>query len=181
MRLFIAVDVDDNIRENLKPVLKTLVNYRGVKTVEPENIHITIQFLGEVPESKVSAITDKLSNVAEKFEPFTAKLEGIGFFPNRGKIRVVWAGIISDEIVRLAKAVRKEMMKLGFREDKEFIAHATLARIKKISPSDRDRILKELDSFDVGGEWVIRDFKLKQSRLTPRGPIYTDVSVHRFD
>ncbi len=178
MRLFIAVEVDDRIRESLKPLLSALGKYSGVKAVEPENVHVTLQFLGEVPETRADIISERLERVASNFRPFNAKVEGIGFFPGRQKIRVVWAGVKSDELVKLANAVRAEMKKLGFREDKDFVAHATLARIKK--PVNPEKLLKELESFDVSGEWTVKDFRLKQSKLTPKGPIYSDVSVHEL-
>ncbi len=182
MRLFIAVDVSDDVRETLKPVLSTLSRYRGVKAVEPENVHVTLLFLGEVPESRVGVISDRLSRVAENFEPFRVKLGNIGFFPNRQKLRVVWVGVEGVEegkdLAPLANAVRGEMKRLGYRDDKEFVAHMTLARIKKITPQEKKRLLEELESFDFEGEWTVKDFKLKQSRLTPKGPVYSDVSVH---
>ncbi len=180
MRLFIAVDVDERVVEKLKPLLKTLSSYRGVKAVESENVHITLQFLGEVPESRVDVISDRLSRITGNFEPFTVKLEKIGYFPNKSKVRVVWAGVSGETLKELAGTIRNEMKKLGFREDKEFVAHATIARIKRISPSDRERLLKDLENFSVGGEWVVRDIRLKQSRLTPKGPIYSDVSIHKL-
>jgi len=93
----------------------------------------------------------------------------------------VWAGVRSEKLTELANAIRSEMKKLGFREDKEFVAHATLARIKRIDPADRKRLLEDLESFKVEGKWIVKDFKLKQSRLTPKGPIYSDVSVHKLD
>ena len=180
MRLFIAIDVSEQVRKSLKPVLSALSRYKGVKAVEPENVHVTLQFLGEVPEARVGVISDRLERVAGDFEPFSVRLGKLGFFPNQQKLRVVWVGVESagESLKSLANAVRGEMKKLGYRDDKDFVAHMTLARVKKITPQDKRRLLEELGSLDFEGEWVVKDFKLKQSRLTPKGPIYSDVSVH---
>ncbi len=183
MRLFIAVDVSERVREALKPALSALSRYKGVKAVEPENVHVTLQFLGEVPESRVGVISDRLERVAKNFEPFNVRLGKLGFFPNQQKLRVVWVGVEGVEcegLKPLADAVRGEMKKLGYRDDKDFVAHMTLARVKKITPQEKRRLLEELESLEFEGEWTVKDFRLKQSRLTPKGPIYSDVSVHAF-
>ncbi len=178
MRLFIAIDVDEEVKKSLKPILSSLSKYRGVKAVEPENVHITLQFLGEVPESKVEVISDRLSRI--KIAPFKVKLTNVGFFPNRSRARVVWIGVEGDMLGKLAEEVRREMRKIGYREDKEFVAHATLARIKK-TPPDLNKLIEEVENFKFSGEWMVKEFKLKQSKLTPKGPIYSDVYVYGLE
>ncbi len=180
MRLFIAIDVDEAVKNSLKPLLSSLRKYRGVKAVEPENVHVTLQFLGEVPESKLDSIYNKLSKITSEFSPFPVKLGSIGFFPNKSRARVVWVGVESEKLRNLANSVRKEMKKLGFKEDKEFVAHATLARIKKINYIDMIRLIEEVETFKISGEWIIRDFRLKHSKLTPKGPIYRDIHVYEL-
>lgn len=174
MRLFVAVDVDEKLRERTKPLLNALSRLNGVKAVEPENLHITLLFLGEVEERRLPAIEDSLSSV--EFSPFTLTFEGVGAFPNEKNPRVVWVGVKdSGELKKLADSVYEKLKKLGFRRDKEFAAHMTVARVKRKNPEVSDIISKfSSESF---GEVEVSNFKLKQSILTPKGPIYKDLRV----
>ena len=174
MRLFVAVDVDDSIREKVKPILKELSGVSGVKAVEPENLHITLLFLGEVGEEKLARIEERLSEVT--FQPFKISFEGVGAFPNPGSPRVVWIGVKEEgELTRLANSVYEKLKKLGFRRDKDFKAHLTVGRVKRKNPEVEDIVRKY--SSESFGEMEVRDFRLKQSILTPKGPIYKDLRV----
>ena len=182
MRLFIAVDVSDDVREEIYRMEGILKRYRGLKPVEKHNIHFTLMFLGEVPDSRLDLIEDRLSRV--KMQPFRMHLKGIGFFPNANRIRVIWVGVEEgkEEISKLAKLVRQEMKRLGFKEDNEFVAHATVARVKRMTPEERRGLLKEIQSIDDDFGWMeVRDFRLKRSILTPKGPIYEDLAVYPLE
>lgn len=182
MRLFIAVDVSDDVRERICQIEGILKRYRGLKPVEKHNIHLTLMFLGEVPDSRVGLIEDRLSRI--KMQPFRVHLKGMGFFPNANRIRVVWVGVEEgkEEISKLAKLVRQEMKRLGFKEDSEFVAHATVARVKRITPGERRKLLEELQSIDSDFGWMeVKDFRLKKSTLTPKGPIYEDLAVYSLE
>lgn len=174
MRLFVAVDVDESVRERVKPVLDELSALSGVKAVEPENLHITLLFLGEVEEGKVSEIEELLSKI--EFEPFNLVFQSMGAFPNPKSPRVVWVGVEEDgKLKELANEVYKSLKRLGFRRDKEFSAHLTVARVKRKNPKVVDLIKQH--SSDNFGQMVLKNFKLKQSILTPKGPIYKDLRV----
>ncbi|AIY90223.1 RNA 2',3'-cyclic phosphodiesterase [Geoglobus acetivorans] len=176
MRLFVAIDISEDIRKELLPLLSLLSNYRGIKPVEPENLHITLKFLGEVNDAKAELIRERLRQI--QFEPFEIRFGGIGFFPNSNYIRVIWVGVEGAEIYGLAKNVEDSMKRLGFRKDKDFRAHLTVGRVKRIGPQDRAKLLKELEAYSREyGEMVVDKFSLKKSTLTPRGPIYEDVEV----
>jgi len=183
MRLFVAVDLSEKIRENLNEVLSVISRFKGVKPVEKQNLHITLQFIGEVNERKAEDIRRALSDI--KFSPFTLKFKGIGFFPNQRNPRVVWVGVSEgeQEMKALASEVEAALKKLGFRKDKEFVAHATVGRIKRMASEDRRKLISELSRyFDAEfGEMVVSDFRLKKSTLTPKGPIYEDVEVFRLE
>lgn len=174
MRLFVAVDVDESVRERVKPVLDEFSALSGVKAVEPENLHITLLFLGEVEEGKVSEIEELLSKI--EFEPFNLVFQSMGAFPNPKSPRVVWVGVEEDgKLKELANEVYKSLKRLGFRRDKEFSAHLTVARVKRKNPKVVDLIKQH--SSDNFGQMVLKNFKLKQSILTPKGPIYKDLRV----
>ncbi|ADB58605.1 RNA 2',3'-cyclic phosphodiesterase [Archaeoglobus profundus] len=183
MRLFVAVDLSDEVREKMNNVLKTFKDFKGVKTVEKENLHITLMFLGEVPDRRVEVIKEKLREI--KSEPFKIRLKGLGSFPPQGNIRVVWVGVEEGEenLKVLADAVESSLRSLGFKRDKDFVAHATVARVKRLAPSDKERLLKVVEKYkDYDfGEMVVDVFKLKKSTLTPKGPIYEDIEVYRLE
>ncbi len=175
MRLFVAVDMDEKIRENLSPLLDQLSKLRGLKTVERENLHTTLMFLGEVQEAKLKDIQIALSKV--EFEPFKITLKGMGRFPNRGDPRVLWVAIEEgkDEMTRLADNVYSTLKKLGFDRDKSFEAHVTVARVKNRIP-ELYRFLEDFKNASFG-EMLVKEFRLKQSILKPSGPVYKDVYV----
>ncbi|MCD6492970.1 MAG: RNA 2',3'-cyclic phosphodiesterase [Archaeoglobaceae archaeon] len=177
MRLFVAVDLENEVREKIYELSKALSSIRGIKTVEKENLHITLKFLGEVSDVKAERIKSQLESIeAEKFK---AHFYNIGFFPPKGKIRVIWVGVEEgkENFKDLALKVENSLKKLGFKKDKEFVAHATVARVKK--PINRDELIQVLESFENDFGWLNVDkFKLKQSILTQKGPIYKDIRVY---
>ncbi len=110
MRLFVAVDVDESVRERIKPLLKELSSINGIKAVEPENLHITLLFLGEVCEGKLSRIEERLAEV--DFQPFKISFEGVGAFPNVNSPRVVWIGVKEEgKLTNLANDVYEKLKK----------------------------------------------------------------------
>ena len=183
MRLFVAVDVSDELRERLNEICQLVGKFKGVKPVEKENLHITLMFLGEVPDRRVEVVRERLKEV--KMQPFEIHLKGIGFFPSRGQMRVIWVGVEEgrEEISRLAEMVGDSMRRLGFKRDKEFVAHATIARVKRITSDDRSKLLKALEPYmDEDFGWMsVRDFRLKKSTLTSSGPIYEDIEVYELE
>ncbi|MEW5806653.1 MAG: RNA 2',3'-cyclic phosphodiesterase [Acidobacteriota bacterium] len=134
MRLFIAIDVPENVKKELLNVLRTLEKiWRGVKWVRPEGIHLTLKFLGEVDESKVESIASALREVAARYQPFCINVSSLGRFPENGKPRVVWCGIREEKgtLVKLAKEIESRMELAGFeREDRDFKPHVTIGRVK---------------------------------------------------
>jgi 2'-5' RNA ligase len=152
-----------------------------LKLVEPENLHLTLKFLGEVDEKHNARIEKLISEAAKEFHAFTLSFHGIGYFGRERYMKVIWAGVNSgkDEFVKLAKSLDE---KLSFirREEHEPSPHLTIARVK--SGRNVDRLSREVDSLrDVKiGEVRVKEIKLKQSVLTLQGPIYSDVKIFRL-
>ncbi|MFP3909150.1 MAG: RNA 2',3'-cyclic phosphodiesterase [Archaeoglobaceae archaeon] len=183
MRLFIAADLDPKIREELVPVQQFL-DRRGIKTVEKDNIHITLKFLGEVEDKRIEPIKEALRQI--KLNSFNMHVKGVGFFPSPNHVKVAWVGVEEgkDEMIKLAEQIEDRMKKLKFKkEKKKFIPHATLARIKKINAQEREKMLKDLEPYlnqDFG--WMkVNEFTLKKSELTPKGPVYSDLEIFELD
>lgn len=174
MRTFIAIDLSEEIRENVRRIQ---MKFAGHKLVDPELVHITVKFLGEVTD--VSTIIEALRNISH--EPFDLEIKGLGVFPSLSYIRVIWVGTNGgEEVEKLHGKVESALLSLGFAKDKKFTAHATIARVKKISKAEKASLVDEVkNAAEVEfGKMRVDELKLKKSTLTPEGPIYEDLYVH---
>jgi len=175
MRAFIAVDLeDDEIRKKLEEVQRVLKRTGAImKLVEPRNFHITLKFLGEIDERIVPDIQRTLRE-AIKENPFEITLRGLGAFPHPSRPRVVFVHVDSDVMPRLMETVDKAVHKLGFElERRAYVPHMTIARVKA-----RGYLLEEvIERFEerVFGRMIVREIRLKRSKLTPQGPIYSTI------
>jgi RNA 2',3'-cyclic 3'-phosphodiesterase len=178
IRTFLAFDIEDQkILRNISHVQKMLANSGAdLKLVNPENIHVTIRFLGDIQTSMVDALYEEMKQIW--FSPFTIQLQGLGAFPKPNHPRVVWAGIKngSKELKDVFQQLEPRLRGLGFQPDnKGFSPHLTLARVR----SGRNKLnLAEVINKNVDYEFGTinaKCLKLKKSDLTPRGPIYTDL------
>ncbi|WP_054840328.1 RNA 2',3'-cyclic phosphodiesterase [Thermococcus sp. JCM 11816] len=182
MRAFIAIDVSDEVRDNLLKAQERIGNKAAkIKFVERENFHVTLKFLGEIDETTAEEVKRALAEIAKKHKKHRVRVKGgIGVFPNPNYVRVIWARIENDEGIKaIAEDVEKAMRKLGFKKEKDFVAHITIGRVKFV----RDKLelamaLKDLANEDFG-EFEVEAIELKKSTLTPKGPIYETVA--RFE
>lgn len=173
MRSFVAIEISSNEIINLISKFQSEININA-KPVEPYNLHFTMQFLGEISQETAKKVM--LSLNAIKFSKFVVNFKGVGVFPKLNFPRIVWIGTDENSgnlLIKLAKKVEDALTPLGFSVDKPFKPHITVFRIKnKIGD-----ISKELDKFksiDFGTQ-EITGFKLKQSVLSSKGPIYSDL------
>jgi len=150
------------------------------KFVEPENLHITLRFIGEVPQAGVELLRQKLAGI--RYKPFTMLLKGVGGFPTMSSPRVLWLGVEKGalQLEELARAVNRVVnsLKLGKEEPEErFTPHLTIARLKGPLTPEARKILAGL-SEAVLGEQPVDCFYLLRSTLTPSGPIYTTIEKY---
>jgi len=182
IRSFIAVDIDDPILVDKITRIQSSIAESGtrLKLVEKENFHITLRFLGEIPQSLVDRVIDALKKIS--FNSFYIELKGVGAFPSIARPRVVWIGINKgfEELKKIHDAVEKELSRIGFPKDKEdFVAHLTIARVKgTYNLSKLSAILRKLQDIEIG-EFKVTSIRLKKSTLTPRGPIYSTLYEQR--
>jgi 2'-5' RNA ligase len=176
MRLFIATEIDEPLRDKLV-VIQTRLLEPGVKLVERQNLHVTLKFLGEVSDEQVLAVREALRNV--KMAPFEVEIGGLGTFPPGGRrISIVWVDC-RGPLAELAAKVVEALKPLGFQADERgFSSHLTLARVKQ-KPEKLAELVEELKETKIGKQLIDR-FVLKQSTLTPEGPIYADIEVYRL-
>jgi 2'-5' RNA ligase len=178
IRSFIAVDLDEaSIRERIVTVQRGLEQTRAqLKTVEPEIMHLTLRFLGEVPQTTVGKVEEAMDSV--RFQPFEAEFTGLGVFPNPRRINVVWVGIQhgQEQLNGIFQQLEPKLRQIGLPpDDKGFSPHMTIARVK--SAMNRDALAKyvESKSNEEFGKMTVKAVRLKKSTLTPRGPIYTTI------
>lgn len=186
MRLFVALDIDQGIRQRIaafRDEMRALAP--GVRWVGPETFHITLQFLGET--QKLDEIKAALASV--NAGSTTVTFRGVGFFPNPNRARVFWVGIGSDErLQELVNNVGAALARLGFkREQEEYHPHLTLARAGSGRPHSRpgdqaapglQQVRAKLDSMPQPefGTMTAHEFILYQSTLSPTGSRYTKLA-----
>lgn len=176
IRSFIAFDLEsESVRSRLGEMQSLLVRTGAdLKPVEPENIHVTIRFLGNIAPSMVERIHEEMQRV--QFVPFEVNIHGVGAFPDVRYPRVCWAGITqgADQLRGIFSQLEPRLRSLGFAPDsKGFSPHLTIARVK----SGRNKVelakfISENSDYDFGTIHA-RCLRLKKSDLTPRGPIYS--------
>jgi 2'-5' RNA ligase len=181
IRSFIAFDLESNtVLKRLTEMQSLLVKTGAdLKLVEPENIHVTMRFLGNITPSMVEQIYAEMQKV--QFTPFDIRIQGVGAFPDVRYPRVCWAGITegADQLRDTFSQLEPKLQGLGFAADpKGFSPHLTTARVR----SGRNKIelakfIEENMKFDFG---AIRAncLKLKKSDLTPKGPVYSTLKEH---
>lgn len=178
------MNVTPEIRERLAQVQRPLVaTGADVKWVEIENLHVTMKFLGEVPEDKVEAIIAQADEVSREAKEFALGLGGLGAFPTQRAPRVVWVGLTHgiDELRVLARGLEARLERLGFKpEGRPFSAHVTLGRVR--SPRGRDALAQALQAgreCEIG-TMNVENFDLMQSVLGRGGPQYSVVQEFRL-
>ena len=149
----------------------------GIKWIDPDGMHLTIKFLGEVPEEKIHGLEECIASVAGTSRKFPLQFRGSGTFPQGfgPGSRILWIGVHGEpEISRLQETLEIALEKHGFpREERPFKPHLTLGRVK--SPEGLLPVLSEFEKYretEFGNMQVDR-IVLMESRLTPQGPFYT--------
>jgi len=177
-RIFIAVDLIDQLKEPIIKMQRELIE-AGVemKPVEPENLHITLRFIGEVSKDLVEEVKRRLGAI--KYRQFTIHMRGVGAFPSIERPRVIWIGIEEGarDLANLHEIIMKLTGDIGEKDERGFIPHLTIARVKYVRNANKYmEVIKRYENADFGTQ-VIDTVKLKRSILTPRGPIYNDLLI----
>jgi 2'-5' RNA ligase len=176
IRTFIAVPVSEGIRSAARKLAEMLQPSAGdVRWVAPENLHWTMQFLGDVDELEIPAVCSAVSTAAADLESFDLSARGAGAFPAPDRPRTLWlgAGAGAQAMVALHTAIQKKLDRLGYRsEQRRFVPHVTLGRAGKSEhPRSLVRELAGLAEFD-GGSMLVDEVTVYSSQLRPEGPMY---------
>jgi len=179
MRAFIAIELSPDSRKRLAYLEEQLKSSGGdVKWVKPENIHLTLKFLGEIDDKTLEKITKIMEDIAVKEKPFYMRLLSPSAFPKINFPRVIWIGIDKgdSETKQIAKILEEEIAKVGIpKENRPFSSHITLGRVR--SGLNRDKLAKNLEYLasnvpEDSPEFLVAKITLFKSTLTPSGPIY---------
>ena len=180
MRIFIALDIDDAIRERIARFLEGVSGFTpDARWVQPGSLHVTLKFIGEKPEAAVEEIKQSLQGV--RASAMDVQFQGYGFFPTAKSARVFWIGIkAGPELAALAGTIDDRMAALKIpREEHAFSPHLTLARSKGDGPHRAfQRLQEKLAAMPAPefGTMTAREFFLYQSQLSPKGSKYTKLA-----
>jgi 2'-5' RNA ligase len=180
VRLFVAVELDQEVRAHLGSVQSTMRGVcPGVRWVLPEQMHLTLKFLGEVADRRVAEVAAALERAAGGSRACTLTLRGCGCFPPGGAPRVVWVGVEepTGALAECAAAVEGSLEDLGFpREQRPFSAHVTLGRVRDDAGGGA---LRSKVSATSAGPWTqpVERIVLMSSVLSPKGASHTPVAA----
>jgi 2'-5' RNA ligase len=180
IRAFIGVRIEPGVAKRIAEAQGQLREHvAGVRWVAEANYHFTLKFLGPTRDPKIPEISQALKEALTPFSPIIVSARGIGVFPDIRRPRVVWVGLVSNELERLATKVDAAMEGVGFaRESRTFRPHLTLGRWR-----DRSKATESLHN-DIErwkehafGDSVVKEVVLFQSTLTPGGAVYSALEV----
>lgn len=178
MRSFIAIGLPQEVKDALTDIQQKLKKTQvDAKWVKPENLHLTLKFLGDINDNQLHNIKIILKEAANNQGVFTASISTLGAFPKIIYPRIIWAGLKKgvQEAEKIAKELEERIAKIGIpKEKKGFSSHITLARIK--SNLNKNNLIEELNrltlNFPEGLEFKVAKIDLMKSTLSTKEPIY---------
>ena len=179
MRSFIAIELPEGVKSAISELQQEFKKCKAdIRWVKPDNIHLTLKFLGDTDEKIFDSIVEATKEACIVYKEFALEIKGVGVFPNMRAPRVLWVGISdNDSLSGLQKSVEDGLIKLGFSPEKRrFRPHLTLGRFKSSSGKEGlyDKI-EEHKNLKLGSIEVKSIFLIK-SELTPSGSEYTKIA-----
>lgn len=182
MRLFVSIDLPDPLADAVAAVQSNVESAEGLSLTDPHQAHFTLKFLGDVPETELSAVTEMIETAVEStaVDPFPLTVAGVGVFPSLDYIRVVWLGASegTQQATCLHDAVESEAVERGFDPaDHEFTPHVTIGRMNHAGGKEIIQQYVQNANPKVG-RFEVSEIRLKESILRSDGPEYS--TVERF-
>lgn len=177
-RTFLAIGLDKKTRDRISVLQDELAeSVSDMKWVEPESMHVTLLFLGEVDDRELPAICRAAQDAVRDLPAFPLSVEGVGCFPNPRRPRVLWVGLGEGalHVVAVHDALEAVLLELGCyrREERKYTPHVTLGRVKNERPSAQlGSVLTRYEGWSAG-ELAVGEVHVMASHLSPRGPVYT--------
>jgi 2'-5' RNA ligase len=181
LRTFIAVGLDQAIRDRTVALQETLsATGADVKWVEPENLHVTLLFLGDVNDRDVLDVCKAVIATCGNLPAFPMSVQTVGCFPNPRRPRTLWVGLGGgeQELVAVHDALEKALLKLGCyrREERRYTPHVTLGRVKSEEANEKLVAALAKHAGWQGGHQNVREVLVMSSELRPQGPAYSVLS-----
>ncbi len=181
LRAFIALPLPAVVRDHLMTLRERLLPYHfPLRWVPPENVHLTLKFLGDIPHDAVPALTAAMETAGRDGAPLSLAAKGIGVFPSVKKARVVWAGLKgeTEALIRFQATLDEALAETGIPpETRPFRAHLTLARTKgRLDPEPLTAAMAELAGIETES-FAADEMVLFRSKLSPRGATYSRVAT----
>jgi 2'-5' RNA ligase len=184
MRCFIAIPLDRALAQEIGRLQRQLAPALppdAVRWVRADQLHLTLRFLGEVPEDRLPALEEPLHRACTPGAPLRLALNGLGCFPNPARPRVVWVGVHgdTDALRRLQERVAAATAEFGDQPPEQvFHPHLTIGRVKSRDPATLRRVGEAVGAASVGplGPWTVGEVTLFSSLLAPQGPTYTELA-----
>jgi 2'-5' RNA ligase len=183
VRCFIAIELTEELKRGLRELQAQLkaASQAPVKWVEPENIHLTLKFLGNVASGRIEEIAQAMTEAVRGTSPFSLEVRELGVFPNPRRVQIVWVGLGGEveKLTILKQRIESGLSILGFApENRRFTPHLTLARLRdRATPQERERLGQLIAETEfAGGSFTVKSVKLMKSQLTREGPIYSQLS-----
>jgi 2'-5' RNA ligase len=188
LRLFIAIPIPEPVRDEIIRVqqeLQPLVPPNVVRWTRPDQFHLTLRFLGDVPADGVEDLKQSVNAVCRIVRPLFLRAEGVGFFPNPRSPRVIWVGINDGEecLVDLQKQIETAVGPFSPEPgEKNFTGHVTLGRLKNPRPADTRELAARAQLLEkrLFGEWTAHEIEIIRSELSPAGARHTSLAAFRL-
>ncbi len=183
IRCFIAIELPDELKEELVQLEARLKlgKQPWVKWVNPDSIHLTLKFLGNIAIERTGEITKAMEEAAQAVPPFQLKVNDVGAFPSLKRVEVAWVGVSGDvdKLGQLQQRIESNLARLGFApESRPFVSHLTIARLRNRAPLDERQRFGQLIAgtrFEAG-TIKVDAISLMRSQLTREGAIYSRIS-----
>jgi 2'-5' RNA ligase len=179
MRCFIAIDINEKVKTAILELQRIFKGCNAdIRWIKPENIHLTLKFLGNVEEDMLDKIRTKLEDICLRYKGFGLEAKGIGLFPDKRRPRVIWVDVNGNGNLRgLQSDIEGAMATMGFKkEERAFTPHLTIGRFRSRTGIDALYDKMQLYRDESFGVIDVRSVLLMESRLRPAGAEYRRVA-----
>ena len=188
LRLFIAIPIPEPVRDEIICVqreMQLLVPGSAARWTKPDQFHLTLRFLGDVPVAGLQQLKESVATVCRSSQPLRLRAEGVGFFPNLHSPRVVWVGICDRErlLIDLQKRIGTAVCPFTAEPgEKTFSGHVTLGRLKNLKPTDALKLAAHAQTVKdrTFGQWTAHEIEIIRSELFPDGARHTTLKEFRL-
>jgi 2'-5' RNA ligase len=184
IRTFIAIELPEPVKLGLRKLQNSLKSSESgfAKWVNPDGIHITLKFMGNMDIKNINTITSAIREACKEITPFQIQLQELGAFPSLKRVQIVWVGLTGDLplLLKLQKNIDNKLSGIGYpKEEREFVPHITLARMRdNVTITERQNLGDVISrtTIEAGMNIDVMSISLMRSELTRSGAIYTRLS-----